>query len=67
MEEYERERVAGILCANEVRERHRYFLRRSEAVFAVEDHGVRAVEHDDRGAGTLVFALMDVEIVVLEV
>ena len=50
-----------------MRQRHRNFLGRCESVFAVEDHRVRAVEHDDRGAGALVFALVDVQVVVFEI
>ena len=50
VEEDQRERVAGVLRADEVRERHGDFFRGREAVFSVEDHGVRAVEHDHRRA-----------------
>ena len=49
-----------------MREGHRYALGGCEAVFAVEDHGVRAVEQDDRCAGRLIVGLMDVEVGVLD-
>ena len=44
----------GILGADEVREGHRDAFGGGEAVLAVEDHGVRAVEQDNRRAGRLV-------------
>jgi hypothetical protein len=50
-----------------MRERHGDALGRREAVFAIKNHGVRAVEHHNGGAGALVLALMDVKIVVLEI
>ena len=62
VEEDEVEGVAGELGADEVRERHRDALGRSEAVFAVEDHRVGAVEQDYRCAGGLVVGLVDVEV-----
>ena len=67
VEEDEVDGVAGVLGADEVGERHRYAFGGGEAVFAVEDHGVRAVEQDYRGAGGLVVGLLDVEVGVLEV
>ena len=67
MEEHERESVPGKLGADEVRECHGDALGRGEAIFAVEDHGVRAVEQDDGGAGALVVGLVDVEIAVLDI
>src|SRR2546430_7973615 len=41
-----------------MRERHGHALGGSEAVFAIENHAVAAIEKDHRGAGTVVFALM---------
>ena len=67
VEEDEVERVARKLRADEVRERHGDALCGREAVFAVEDHGVRAVEQDDRGAGGLVVGLVDVQVGVVDV
>ena len=67
VEEDEVEGVAGELGADEVRERHGDALGGREAVFAVEDHRVRAVEQDDGGAGGLVVGLVDVEVGVLDV
>ncbi len=67
VEEDEVERVAGELSADEMRERHRDSLGGRETVFAVKDHRVRAVEHDDSGAGGLVVGLVDVEVRVLDV
>ena len=49
------------------RERHGDALGGGEAVFAVEDHGVGAVEQDDGGAGGLVVGLVDVQVGVLDV
>src|SRR5262252_3949332 len=67
MEEYKRERITRILRSNQVRERHRDLLCRGEAVFAIKDHGVRAVEHEHSCARRLVFALVDLQIMVLEI
>ena len=67
VKEHERERVAGILRADEMRERHGDVLGRREAVFAVKDHGVRAVEHDDGRAGALILALVHLQVAVLDV
>ncbi len=67
VEEDEVEGVAGELGADEVGEGHGDALGGGEAVFAVEDHGVRAVEQDDGGAGALVVGLLDLEVGVFEV
>src|SRR5579885_265966 len=67
VEEDDLERVARILRADQVRERERDLLGGREAVFAVEDHRVRAVEHDDRGARRLIILLVDVQVSVFEV
>src|SRR5262245_4563644 len=45
-----------------MREGERHSLRGREAVLAVQNHAVTAVEHDHRGAGTLVLALRDHQI-----
>ena len=50
-----------------MRQRQRHFLGRSEAVLAVENHAVAAIQHQDRGAGTLVLALVDVQVRVLQI
>ncbi len=60
----EMQRVAWKLRANQVRERHGHAFGGSEAVFTIENHAVRAIEHDHRGAGRLVFALVDHQILV---
>ena len=67
VEEDEVDGVAGELGADEVGERHGDALGGGEAVFAVEDHGVRAVEQDDRRAGALKVGLLHVQVGVLEV
>ena len=41
---------------------HCYALGRSEAVFAVQNHAVAAVEQNHRGAGAVIFALVDHEV-----
>ena len=60
------QRIAGILRADQVRERQGHALGRREAVFAVEDHAVAAIEHQHRGAGALVFALVDHQVGIVE-
>jgi len=67
VEEDEVDGVAGVLGADKVGEGHGDALGRGEAVLAVEDHGVRAIEEDDGGAGALEVGLLDVEVGVLEV
>ncbi len=60
------QRIAGILRADQVRERQGHALGRREAVFAVEDHAVAAIEHQHGGAGALVFALVDHQVGIIE-
>ena len=54
------QRIARILRANQMTERQRDFLGRREAVFAVENHRVRTVQHHHRRTGRLIVALMHV-------
>src|SRR3989442_7696455 len=67
MEQNQRKRIARVLCANEVGERHSDFLRRREAVLSIENHGMRAVEHEHSGAGRLVLALVYLQIRIFDV
>ena len=67
MKQNQVEGVAGKLRLDEVRQGHGDALGRGKAVFAVQDHRVRAVEHDDSGAAGLVFRLADDEIFVVHV
>src|SRR5215472_17379279 len=48
-----------------MRKRHGHPLRRSETVFAVEDHAVAAIEEQHGGAGRLILALMDHEVAIV--
>src|SRR5260370_27881302 len=59
VEKEQAERVAGILRSNEMREGHGHALGRSEPVLPVENHAVAAIEKDYRGAGTVIFALVN--------
>ena len=43
------------------------FFCRREAIFAVQNHRVRAVEHEHRCTGRLVFALMHLQVGILDV
>ena len=67
VEEHDLQRVAGVLQADQVRERQRDALGRREAILAVEDHAVAAVEHQHRRAGALVLALRDHQVLVVDV
>ena len=67
VEQHQRKRVPGILRADQMRQRHRNFLRRSEAVFAVKNHRMRTVEHQHRRARRLVLALMHLQVGVFDV
>ncbi len=59
VEEDEVQGVAGILCANEMRESHSDALCGSETVFAIQNHAVAAIEQNHGGAGAVILALMD--------
>ena len=67
MEQHGVQRVARVLRADQVRERERDPLGRREAVLAVEDHAVAAIEHDHRRARALVLALRDHQVRVVDV
>src|SRR5579862_197752 len=67
VEEDDLQRVAGELRPDEVRERERDLLRGGEAVFAVKDHRVGAVEHQHGGAARAVLRLADHQVGVVEV
>ncbi len=67
VEQHQRQRVSRILRANQLRQRHRNFFRRSEAVFAIQNHRMRTVEHQHRRARRLVLALMHLQIAVFEI
>ena len=66
VEKHQVQRIARILRADQVRERQGHALGRREAVFAIEDHAVAAIQHQHRGAGALVFALMDHQVGIIE-
>ena len=66
VKKHEIQRVAGILRSNQVRQRHRDALRGREAVLAVENHAVAAIEQHDRGARAVVLALMHHQILVAD-
>src|SRR5882762_1772617 len=67
VEQHHAQGVARELRADEVGERERHLLGGREAVLAVQDHGMRAVEHEHRGRGRAVLGLVHHEVVVLEV
>ena len=58
--------VAGELRSDQVRQRQRHALGGREAVFAVKNHAVGAIEQQYRRARTLVLALTDLEVAVIE-
>ena len=60
------QRVAGILRADQMREGERDAFGGSEAVLAVKNHAVAAIEHQHRGAGALILALMDHQVGIIE-
>ena len=67
VKQHDLQRVAWILRADQVTEGERDFLRRCETVFAIENHRMRAIEHDHCGAGRLIIALMHVQVLVFQV
>jgi hypothetical protein len=67
VEHDEADAVARVLRADEVAEGEGDLLGGREAVLAVQDHAVRAVQHHDRRAGGLVFGLVDEQVLVVHV
>ena len=67
VKEHDLDGVAGKLRANEMREGERNFFRRRKAIFAVQNHRVRAIEHQHGRAARAVLGLTHHEIAVLEV
>src|SRR2546428_13570529 len=51
VEEHNLQRVAGILSANQMRQRQRNFFCWGKTILAIKNHRMRAVEHHYRGAG----------------
>src|SRR5437867_3239456 len=67
VEQHHPQGVTRELRADQVGERQRHLLRRGETVLAVQDHRVRAVEHQHRGRRGAVLGLVHHEVAVLEV
>ena len=61
------QRIARVLSADQRRQGERDFLGGREAVLTVKDHAVAAIEHEHRGAGTLVLALPHLKVLVFDV
>ena len=62
MEQHAAQTIAGILRADQVRQRERDFLGGREAILAVENHAVAAIQHEHGRAGALILGLMHVQI-----
>ena len=67
VEQHDLQRVARILRLDQLRQRQRDALGRREAILAVQNHAVAAVEHQHRGARALILALHDHQIFVGDV
>jgi len=67
VEQHDPQGVARELRADQVRKRERHLLGRREAVLAVQNHRVRAVEHQHRRRRRPVLRLVHHQIVVFEV
>ena len=65
VEEHDLQRVARILRLDQLRERQRHALGRREAILAVQDHAVAAVEHQHGRARALILALHDHQVLML--
>src|ERR1019366_4176219 len=66
MKQHAPQRVPGILSPDQMRQRQRYFLSRSEAILAIQDHAMAAIQHQDCRARALILGLMNVKILVFE-
>ena len=60
------QRIARILRANQVGERQRHALGGGEAILAIENHAVAAIEHQHGGAGALILALVHHQVGIIE-
>ncbi len=60
------QRIARELGADQMGERQRHLLRGGEAVLAVQDHGVRGVEQQHRGARGAVLRLVDAQVPIVQ-
>jgi hypothetical protein len=67
MKQHEFDRVARELRANHVCQRQRHLLGGREAVLAVQDHAVRAVQHHDGRGGGLVLGLTHHQVAFLDI
>src|SRR5258708_373520 len=64
VEQHQAQRVAGILRADQMRERHGHALGGREAVLSIENHAVAAIEQQHRRAGRMVFALVNHQVAI---
>src|SRR5579875_693893 len=67
MEQYHVQGIARILRADEMCQRQSNFLGRREAVLPVKDHAVAAIKHQDRGARALIFALANLQVLIIQI
>ena len=67
VEQHHAERIPRKLCSDQVSQGERNTFGGCESVLAVKDHGVRAVEHEDRGGAGSIFRLVHHEIRVIDI